>query len=111
MSERPGASERGPSYYDVGTYVHWLKERYGVGTRLVIVPAWPRVDGRGWSTWAVSVQVWRLGTAGETAYAAQFSFGRGGAWATLPAAMYAGLLRVTDKLEAAERASAEQAAF
>lgn len=111
MNAKPQAGEKGPSYYDVSTYVHWLKEKHGIGVRLLIVPAWPRLDGAGWSTWAVSVQVWRLGTEGQTAFASQQGFGRGGAWATLPAAMYAGLLAVTDKLEAAERAAARQASF
>ena len=102
-----GASEsNGPSYWDASQHAAYLRERDGVGIRWLIVPPIPRVDGRGWSSWCVSVEVWALRTKTPRVWNAQAAFGQGGAWKTLPAALLA-TLRAYEAQREDERVAAE----
>lgn len=96
------AEDRGPSYWDVSAYVDALRERDGVGVRWLLVPPIQRIDKRGWSSWAVSVEVWSLRTPKKREWHAQAAWGRGGSWATLPAALLA-TLRAYEQLREDER--------
>ena len=101
----------GPSYWDVAEHLAWLRDKYGVGTRFLVVPPIARrgTDQRG--SWCVSLQTWPLGGKEGAETCAQATFGYGGAWKTLPSAMLQAAIDVTDKLEARERDAAKQAAF
>jgi hypothetical protein len=105
------AGERGPSYRDVVTHADYLKDKDGVGIRWTLVPPVRRLDGRGYSSWCVAVEVWTLRARRQHTWAAQAGFGYGGAWSTLPAALLA-TLRAYEAQREDERVAAEaQAAF
>ena len=96
----------GPSYWDVAEHLRWLRDKYGVGTRFLLVPPITRTgtDQRG--SWCVSLQTWPLGGKEGADTCAQATFGYGGAWKTLPSAMLQAALSVGEKLEAKKRDAA-----
>ena len=111
MGSGNSAGEHGPSYWDVSTYADDLRERHGVGIRWTLVPPIRRVDGRGYTSWCVAVQVWVLRAKQTREWNAQAAFGAGGAWKTLPAALLA-TLRAYEEQREDERVAAEaRAAF
>lgn len=105
MTVRASKDEIGPTYWDVSEQAHYLREQHGVGVRWTLVPPIPRVDGRGWSTWCVSVEVWTLRAKEKRTWNAQAGFGQGGAWKTLPAAL-AATLRAYEAQREDERVAA-----
>lgn len=105
------AEERGPSYWDASAYAETVRERDGVGVRWTIVPPVRRIDGRGYSSWAVAVEVWTLRSKQKRTWHAQAGFGNGGAWKTLPAALLATLRAYEAQREDERVAALAQAAF
>ena len=111
MEQGPRHPEQGPSYWDVSAHADHLREQDGIGIRWTLVPPIKRVDGRGWSSWCVSVEVWTLRARTTRRWNAQAAFGRGGAWKTLPAAL-AATLRAYEAQRADEQVAVEaQARF
>lgn len=105
------AEERGPSYHDVEVAVEHIRDRFGMGVDfLVVSPLYIRATGARQS-WMVCARAWYLKDSREFYWGGRAGFGRGGAWATMPAAMHSALLQLIDKLEVAERERASQAAF
>lgn len=105
------SQENGPSYYDVQIAVEYLRDRYGVGVDFVLVsPLYMPATGKR-QAWQVCAKAWRLGSATELPFGARESFGAGGAWRTLPAAMHSALLALEAKLQSRELERAAQAAF
>jgi hypothetical protein len=85
------AGEHGPSYRDADEHAEHVRELYGVGTRWHLSPPVARLDGRGRSSWTVTLEVWSLRTKEKTTWYHQAAFGNGGSWKTLPAALLATL--------------------
>lgn len=110
MSDSNGGAQ-GPSYRDVADYAHHLREKRGTSIRWLLVPPIPRVDGRGWSSWCVSVEVRAYRLTPERVWNAQAAFGNGGSWKTLPAAMLATLRTIEARWEDERVASEAQARF
>lgn len=110
-----GADKRsdgnGPSYWEIASLLEGMRDRYGVGTRFLVIPPVTRRGTNQRGSWCVSLQTWPLGGKEGAETCAQESFGYGGAWKTLPAAMLQALYKVREKLEAKEASAAEQAAF
>lgn len=105
------AEERGPSYHDVEVAVEHIRDRFGMGVDfLVVSPLYIRATGARQS-WMVCARAWWLKDSREWHQGGRAGFGRGGQWATMPAAMHSACLQLIDKLEAEERKRVEQAAF
>lgn len=102
---------RGPSYYDVSDYAHYLRGKYGIGITFTVCPPIPSgVDNR-WSSWCCSVEVRDPKTGERKGPAMASHWGKNGAWATAPAAFHDALRRLETWLEERERAARERAAF
>ena len=111
MSPRDRWESNGPSYWDVVTHADWMKEQYGVGIRWLLVPASRQPAGKGVGSWCVSVEVWALRSKTPRSWHAQESFGHGGSWKTLPAAMLQTLFAVEQKRKDEEAAARSQTVF
>lgn len=102
---------KGPSYWDVGTYVQELEARSGRTITWRLLP--PRRVGLNgsWTSWGVYLEVWKNGDPQASGPMYTAYFGRNAAWATLPAALHAVLRRYDEHLDERERHAASQATF
>lgn len=103
--------ERGPSYWDVSAYVDELRVRWGVNVLFRVFPPIRIERTGGWTSWRVEAEVWRLGSAERGGPAYGRAFGKGGAYASAPAAMHAVLRDLETWYEERERAAESKAAF
>lgn len=101
----------GPTWYDVDMYAEEVRKRDAVGVRWRVVPPIARIDGRGRSSWSVSVEVWALRSKEARVWHAQASWGRGGSWKTAPAALLASLRAYEAQREDERVAAQAQASF
>lgn len=109
MSETQDAQFRGPSWADVDAYAEEVRKRDGVGTRWHISPPIARLDGRGRSSWSVTLEVWTLRAKQDRKWHAAAAWGAGGSWKTAPAALLASLRAYEAQREDELRAAKAQA--
>lgn len=105
------SEERGPSWYDVSVALEQFWEEYNVAAVLGLARPIKRVDGRGYTTWGVSITV--APVVGGKARPRTFwrYWGKGGAHATAPAALYWALWDARAHLDELRATAEAQAAF
>lgn len=103
------ADERGPSWWDVADLCQRTADAYHCSVELHL--GWPikRIDGRGYSSWCASVTLTARTGKPQLVFGAHELFGRGGSFATAPAAFYRALLEAQAKWDN-HRAQREAAA-
>lgn len=101
----------GPSYWDVSAYCENFRSRWGKDVSFRVCPP-VRVQSTGkWSSWHVWCEVRDTPGYGGPCTITGASYGQGGAWATLPAAMFDALGKADDQLSEKEKAATRVAAF
>lgn len=106
-----GEDTRGPSWYDVSVYAEYLQEKWGVRSMFRLARPIRRVDGRGYTSWIGSVELYSSGADGGFLKGFNAAWGKGGAAATAPGALYEALTRAEGWLEERDEAARSQAAF
>lgn len=104
-------TDRGPSWYDVGVRWEETWKEWGVFVELGLVPPTPRIDGRGYTTWAVSVRLLERGGTHKLLRGFNRPFGRGGAARTATTALWWALDDAVAWLEERKDAAERQATF
>lgn len=102
---------RGPSYWDVSTFVDDLRTRWNYDFSFRVCPPVRIVSTGKWTSWHVWCEVRATAGYGPILHTTGATYGQNGAWKTLPAAMFQALCLTQDALYDAERAAREQAAF
>lgn len=105
------AEERGPSYWDVAVYAQELEARFGKAVRFQVNPPRRLGPDNRWSSWSVWAEMWTPDGSSLPGPACSQSFGKGGAWATLPAALHAACRNLEARLEQREEDAVRQHRF
>lgn len=87
-------AKTGPTYQEAAERLYGLAHEQHLQLDIRLVAPIKRLDGRGWSSWVAVLHVSVRGDPQMTDWAAQETFGRGGAWASLPEALSCLALRL-----------------
>ena len=105
------SEERGPSYWDCAQAIEEIRKRRTHSIEVRLMPPMPRLDGRGWSTWIVGLHLRPMADLDGRECHVQASWGKGGACATMPAALYRCVLHALEQLDQAQRSAEQRAMF
>lgn len=105
------SGEHGPTYYDVSVFVDQLRARWNHDFSFRVCPPVRIVATGKYSSWHVWCEVRKTAGYGPVVYLTGSSYGQGGAWKTLPSALFHAAALAEDKLTDAERAAERASAF
>lgn len=101
----------GPTYQDVQEAVERCRDRWGVGIHFIVrPPLLIKATGK-YTSWQVLVEGWYLRGDKKHPFGSAQTYGRGGSWRTMPAAMWHAVRVFDERLQEDERWSEAQAAF